>query len=407
MQNYKNTIKASYLGYITQAAVNCLPPLLFLTFAKNYGVSLLQLGLTTTVNFGTQLLFDFITPFWVKWKGVRHVTVAAHVSASLGLLCFSFLPGLVPQDFSYVAILFCMILCGIGGGVTEVLISPIVESCPSDTKAKAMGLLHSMYSFGCVIVAVTTAAYFGIMELTESHFWQLLPIIWCLLPLFNAFFFAGVPLNEQAILGGVSDTGQDNSEVRRKIPVEFVLILLCMVGAGASEMAMSQWVSSFMEAGLHIDKAVGDLVGPCLFALFMGISRVVYARFADRVKLSVLLALYAAGVLLCYLAVGFGGYYGALCGCAVSGFFVGPLWPATFSLEARMQKGLGTGLYAAMAFAGDVGCSLGPAFVGFIADRNGGNLQIGLKCALFIPCIAIAAACCLIRKEKRISKIQG
>lgn len=400
MKNYKNTIKASYLGYITQAAVNCLPPLLFLTFAKNYGVSLLQLGLTTTVNFGTQLLFDFITPFWVKWKGVRHVTVAAHVSATLGLLCFGFLPELAPENLAYVAILFCMILCGIGGGVTEVLISPIVESCPSETKARAMGLLHSMYSFGCVIVAVTTAAYFGIMEWSGSHFWQLLPILWCLLPLFNAFFFARVPLNEQAILGENTETTRSEGERQsRRVPATFLFVLLCMTGAGASEMAMSQWISSFMEAGLHFEKAVGDLVGPCLFALFMGISRVVYARFADKVKLSALLALYAFGMLGCYVLVGFGGYTGALVGCVLAGFFVGPLWPATFSLEARLDKGLGTGLYAAMAFAGDVGCSLGPAFVGFVADRSTDGLHAGLKYAAFIPCLVILGALCLLRKE--------
>ena len=380
---YRHTLYASYLGYITQAICNNLPPLLFVTFNERFGVTLGQLGLLVSINFFIQIVVDLLAARYVDRIGHRRAVVLAQVFSTLGLLLLGILPYLLPNAF--VAILIPVAMSAVGGGLLEVLVSPIVESLPGEHKEKAMSLLHSFYCWGHVAVVLLSTAYFALAGVDN---WRYLPFLWAVPPLLNAFLYAKVPMqpplaaHERTPLGALFS---------RRIFWVFLLMMIC---AGASEQAMSQWASLFAERGLSVSKTMGDLLGPCAFAVLMGLARLLYGILGDKLNIRRAMALSAALCVGCYLLAANAPHpLLGLLGCAVTGFSVGLMWPGTFSMVARAFPQGGTAMFAMLALAGDMGCSAGPGLVGLVS--GGAGLNAGLMVACVFPVLMLASALCL------------
>ncbi len=388
--NYNHTIYASYVGYITQAIVNNFAPLLFLTFSRQFGLSLDKLALITTINFAVQLLVDLASTRVVDKIGYRICVMAAHVLSAAGLVGLAVLPRLLPD--AYAGILVAVVLYAVGGGLIEVLISPIVESCPTERKEAAMSLLHSFYCWGHLAVILLSTLFFTLAGIER---WPVLAGLWALIPLANCFYFAKVPL--YSVTGG-----QEPLSIGRLFGQKvFWLLMVLMVCAGAAEQGMSQWASAFAESALRLPKTVGDLAGPCLFALLMGTSRALYGKFSEKLPLKKAMIGCAALCVLCYLLASLTqSPILGLVGCAVCGFSVGIFWPGTFSIAAVALPGAGTAMYALMALAGDVGCSGGPTLVGFVANALGGDLKKGLLAAIIFPALILIGVPRLRRGSK-------
>lgn len=379
--HYKHTIYASYLGYITQAIVNNLAPLLFLIFQDTFEISLSKITFLITINFCIQLVIDLVSAGFVDKIGYRASIVAAHIFAAAGLIGLSVFPVHFPN--AYAGLLTAVCLYAVGGGLIEVLISPIVEACPTDDKASAMSLLHSFYCWGTVLVVGLSTLFLAVFG---KNCWIALPCIWSILPICNIFLFLRVPINT------LTEDGSGMSMLELFSMKIFWVFLLVMITAGASEQAMSQWASAFAESGLGVSKAVGDLAGPCLFSVLMGTSRALYANFSSRLPL--IPALIGSGALCigAYLLAALSpAALFSLIGCGVCGFSVGIMWPGVFSLaSARCPRG-GTTLFALLALAGDVGCSGGPTLVGMVSGACSDNLKIGLLFAIVFPFVLVVA----------------
>ena len=388
--DYNHTLYASYVGYITQAIVNNFAPLLFLTFARQFSLTLDRLALITTLNFAVQLLVDLVSARVVDRIGYRVCVVAAHVLAAAGLVALALLPQLMPD--AYAGILIAVVLYAVGGGLIEVLISPIVESCPTERKEAAMSLLHSFYCWGHLAVILLSTLFFTLAGIDR---WPWLAGLWALVPLANCFYFARVPL--YSLTGGQAPLSIGHL-FRQRV---FWVLMVVMVCAGASEQAMSQWASAFAESALHLSKTVGDLAGPCLFALLMGTSRALYGKFSEKLPLKKAMIGCAALCVGCYLLASLTASPAlGLAGCAACGFSVGIYWPGTFSIAAAALPSAGTAMYAFMALAGDVGCSGGPTLVGFVASAFGGDLKRGLLFAVVFPMLILAGIARLRRRAK-------
>ncbi len=377
--DYTHTIYASYIGYITQAIINNFAPLLFLTFAADYELTLDKITMITTINFLVQLGVDFISAKVIDKVGYRPAILTAHLCSALGLIAMAVLPELLPS--AYVGLLMAVVLYAIGGGIIEVLISPIVEACPTTKKEAAMSLLHSFYCWGHVGVVVVSTVFFSVFGVEK---WKILACIWAIVPLANIVYFSLVPIYT---IVEESDRLSLGKLLRQKV---FWLLILLMVCAGASEQAMSQWASAFAESALKVSKTVGDLAGPCAFAIFMGTARAIYGKYSDKIPLKKMMAGSAILCIACYLiAARSGNPLIGLIGCACCGFSVGIFWPGTFSIAALRLPGGGTAMYALMALAGDLGCSSGPTVVGLAANAFGGDLKVGLLLALIFPAVML------------------
>lgn len=388
-KNYTHTIYACYIGYITQAIVNNFAPLLFLTFVKDFGLSLGRITLITTLNFSVQLCVDFLSAKVIDKVGYRRSIVAAHACSAAGIVGMACLPQLLGN--AYAGLLLSGTLYAIGGGIIEVLISPIIESCPTEKKEAAMSLLHSFYCWGQASMILLSTVFFAAFGIGN---WRLLAVLWALIPLFNTIYFCFVPIypvaaeHEKLSLKGL---------LGQKV---FWLLLVIMVCAGASEQAMAQWASAFAESALRVSKSVGDLAGPCAFALLMGSARLLYAKYSDKLALQKFMKWSAVLCIGCYLlAVFSGSALMGLIGCALCGFSVGIFWPGTFSIAAERLPGGGTAMYAFMALAGDVGCASGSTVVGLAADHFGGNLKTGLLFAMIFPIVILIGISMLRRKK--------
>ena len=380
LKKYEHTIYASYLGYITQAIVNNFTPLLFLTMSRQYQLTLDKITWITTINFAVQLLVDLISAKFIDKIGYRVSVVAAHIFAAAGLVGMAFLPDLLPD--AYIGILACVVLYAIGGGIIEVLISPIVEACPTEKKEAAMSLLHSFYCWGHVAVVLGSTLFFRVCGIQN---WKLLACLWAIIPLLNAVYFGIVPI--YPIAGGHADMSVKGL-FGQKV---FWILLVLMIGAGASEQGMSQWASTFAESALGVSKMVGDLAGPCAFAIFMGTARALYGKYSELIPLKKMMVGSAILCIFCYLTAALSNSpVMGLIGCAVCGFSVGIFWPGTFSLAAVKLPAAGTAMYAFMALAGDVGCSLGPTVVGMAANVLQGDLKSGLLAALVFPIMILS-----------------
>ena len=375
-ETMQKTIYACFVGYIVQAIVNNFAPLLFLTFQSTYGIPLSSITMLVTINFGLQLIVDLVSVSFVDKIGYRASLLIAHILAAVGILLLTLLPEVCPNAFT--GLFIAVIVYAIGGGLLEVLISPVVEACPSDNKEKAMSMLHSFYCWGHVGVVLISTLYFRIFGIEN---WKALAVIWALVPLCNAAFFAKVPVptpEEQGRSGlGIRDlAGQ-------KIFWIFLLMMFC---AGASEQSVSQWASTFAEKGLGVSKTVGDLIGPMAFAILMGSSRVLYGKFGEKIDLDRFMA---GSSLLCvasYLCICFVPHpvFGSI-GCALCGLSVAIMWPGTFSKAAAAIPKGGTALFALMALAGDLGCAGGPTLAGMVSSYFGEDLRKGILAAALFP----------------------
>lgn len=388
---YKNTLFACYLGFITLAIVNNLAPLLFVIFHDEFGISFERIGRLILVNFTTQMITDFLAIKYVDKIGYRRAAVISHLCCTLGLIGLGIFPMIFPSP--YIGIIISVILYGIGGGLNEVIISPIVESLPGDAKASAMSLLHSFYCWGQLGVVLITTFFIRIFG---TRIWHILPIIWALIPLYNLLNFARVPL---------MPTIPENE----KMPVRellssrtFLIAIVLMISSGASELTMSQWSSLFAEKGLQVTKVVGDILGPALFAIFMGIGRVSYGIWSHKINLKKALMASSVLCIICYAITVFVQIPTiALLGCSLCGLSVSLLWPGTLSLSAELYPRGGTAMFGILALFGDVGASVGPWMAGLVSDLaqksnkllaigRANNLnpeQLGLKVGLFTAMI--------------------
>lgn len=377
---YRKTITACFVGYIVQAIVNNFVPLLFLTFQRTYGIPLSQITLLVTFNFGIQLLVDLLSVGFVDKIGYRASMIIAHVMAAAGLILLTILPEVLSSPFA--GILTAVMIYAIGGGLLEVLVSPVVEACPSDNKEKAMSMLHSFYCWGHVGVVLLSTLFFSVFGISN---WKVLAAVWSLIPLYNAFVFAKVPMAE------LIEEGEEGLRLRDLFRMKiFWILLIMMICAGASEQAVSQWASTFAEKGLGISKTAGDLAGPMAFAILMGTSRAFYGKYGDRIQLDKFMIFSSGLCILSYLGIALLPIPQlCLAACAVCGLSVGIMWPGSFSkASAALPKG-GTAMFALLALGGDVGCSGGPTVVGMVSSLLDDNLKMGILAGIVFPVLLL------------------
>lgn len=364
-QNYKSTKSACYLGYVIQAVVNNLASLFFVIFsAKPFNLSEEELGRLIFINFAAQLVIDFLSIYIVPKFGYKKCVVAAQASSALGFMLLGILPNILP---SFIGLVIAILFLAIGSGFIEVLISPIIEALPSDDKAGSMSFLHSFYCWGqAATVFITTL----LLHILGKQNWFYLPFLWAVLPIINTFLFAKVPILE---LNGDKEHSFSLKSLKKQ--KSFYLFLFLMFSAGVCELAIVQWSSYFIETGLNIEKWLGDIWGPCLFAIVMGIGRVVFAIFGKRFKITKVIALMALLCGICYLIVAFSGNSVlTIIACALCGFSVSVMWPGVFSLATERFPESGTSLFSVLAMFGDLGCAMGPWILGIVADvteKNG------------------------------------
>lgn len=378
--NYQLTMYACFIGYIVQAIVNNFLPLLFVTFQKTYSIPLTQITLLITLNFGIQLVIDMLSTGFVDKIGYRASAIIAHVCSAAGLVLLTVLPEAFPDPFA--GILIAVFIYAIGGGLIEVLISPILEACPTDNKEKAMSLLHSFYCWGHVGVVLISTLFFTLFGIEN---WKILAVCWAVVPAVNIILFAKAPIYS---LHEEGETGLTLKQLfTRKV---FWVMMLMMLCAGASEQAVSQWASTFAEQGLGVSKTIGDLAGPMSFAALMGLSRLLYGKFGDKLDLDKFMRMSCLLCIAAYLCISLVPLPAVgLVGCAVCGFSVGIMWPGTFSKASAAVKGGGTALFAMLALAGDVGCSGGPTLAGFISGCFNGELRAGILAAIVFPVLLL------------------
>ena len=377
---YKKTLLACYLGFITQSIAANFAPLLFLTFHKSFGIPLGKIALISTAFYITQLIVDVICAKFVDKIGYRVCAVASEITSALGLIGLAFLPYILPDPF--VGIIISVIVYAIGSGLIEVLGSPIVEACPFEHKEAVMSLLHSFYCWGSVAVILLSTLYFTLFGVVN---WKWLAVIWALVPLYNIFNFATCPIEPLVEDGKGMTIG-----ALFKTPMFFLGIIL-MVCAGASEMSMAQWASAFVESALGLSKNVGDLVGPCLFAVTMGISRVIYGKYGDRIELTGYMLGSGVLCLICYILAAIShSPILSLIGCVLCGFSVAIMWPGTISILSKRLPTGGVAMFAFLAMAGDLGGAAGPGIVGFATQLKKDDLKAGMLVACIFPIVLIA-----------------
>ncbi len=377
---YNTTVTACFVGYIVQAIVNNFVPLLFLTFQRTYGIPLSQITLLVTFNFGIQLLVDLLSIGFVDKIGYRASMVMAHVLAAAGLILLTILPEAFGSPFA--GILIAVMVYAIGGGLLEVLVSPVVEACPSDNKEKAMSMLHSFYCWGHAGVVLVSTLFFHVAGIGN---WKILACVWALVPICNAVAFVKVPI------ASLMEEGETGLRLKELFGIKvFWVLLVMMICAGASEQAVSQWASTFAEKGLGISKTAGDLAGPLAFAILMGASRAFYGKYGDRIHLDRFMVYSSCLCILSYLGITFlPSPQLSLAACAVCGLSVGIMWPGTFSrASAALPRG-GTAMFALLALGADVGCSGGPTVVGFVSGALGDNLKLGVLAGVVFPTLLL------------------
>ena len=389
---YQKTLIACYLGFITQAITANFAPLLFLTFHRTYQISLGRIAFISTAFFFTQLLIDLFCAKYVDKIGYRKSVVASEIFSAAGLIGLAFLPSLLPDP--YVGIMISVIIYAMGSGLIEVLVSPIVEACPFDNKDSVMSLLHSFYCWGSVGVILLSTIFFAMFGIEN---WRILSCIWALIPLFNTFNFISCPIES------LTEEGEGFS-IRQLFHISiFWIALILMVCAGASEISMAQWASAYVESALGISKNIGDIIGPCLFAIMMGISRFFYGKYGE--KLDLMKFMIASGILclICYLLAALAPLpFLNLVGCSLCGFSVGIMWPGTISIASKKIPLGGTAMFAFLAMAGDLGGAVGPGIVGLVTQAANDNLKIGVLAGCVFPAVLVLSVLLLKRKREKV-----
>ncbi len=390
-KNYKKTLIACYLGFVTQAISSNFAPLLFLTFISTYGITLEKIAMIPLVFYLTQLLIDLAATKFADKIGYRTCVVASQVLSAVGLVLMAILPEVLPVPF--IGILISVVLYAIGSGLVEVLVSPIVEACPFENKDGMMSLLHSFFCWGAMGVILGSTVFFALFGI-ES--WKILTFVWALVPLYNAFNFINCPI-ERLVEDGKS------MSIRQLLGVPvFWLMIILMICAGASEATMTQWASAFTESALGVSKTVGDLAGPCMFAMFMGISRMLYGKFSKKLDLTKVMLFCGIMCAACYLLASLSTLpILGLVGCALCGLAVGIMWPGTISISSQKCPRGGTAMFAFLALAGDLGAAVSPTMVGSLSEMAGGNLKTGLLAATIFPAVLV---CGLLILKIKVSK---
>lgn len=378
---YKRTMNACFVGYIVQAVINNFAPLLFLTFQSSYQIPLSEITVLITVNFGVQLIVDLLAAGFVDKIGYRVSIVLAHICSAAGLILLAVLPGLLPNAFA--GLLTAVVVYAVGGGLLEVLVSPIMEACPTENKEKAMSLLHSFYCWGHVGVVLLSTAFFWLFGISN---WKILALIWAVIPVINALVFLKTPI------GSLIQEGETGLKLKELFGKKmFWVMMLMMMCAGASEQAVSQWASTFAEQGLGVSKTIGDLAGPMAFAVMMGLSRVFYGKYGEKIDLDKFMLYSGILCIFSYLCISLvPSPVVGLVGCSLCGLSVGIMWPGTFSKAAASVRGGGTAMFALLALAGDVGCSGGPTLAGMVSGAFGDDLKTGILAAVVFPVLLLA-----------------
>lgn len=392
--NYQKTLVACYLGFVTQAISANFAPLLFLTFKSTYGITLDKIAMIPLVFYLTQLLVDLAATKFADKIGYRTCVVTSQVLSTVGLILMAILPEILPVPF--IGILISVVLYAIGSGLIEVLVSPIVEACPFENKDGVMSLLHSFYCWGAMGVILGSTIFFAVFGVEN---WKILTFIWALIPFYNTFNFINCPierLTEDGKSMGISKL--------LKTPIFWLMILL-MVCSGASEATMSQWTSAFTESAIGVSKTIGDLAGPCMFAMFMGISRMLYGKFSEKLNLTKVMLVCGIMCAVCYLLASMSTLpILGLAGCALCGLAVGIMWPGSISISSQECPRGGTAMFAFLALAGDLGATVSPTMVGSLSEMTGGNLKMGLFVATVFPVVLVFGL--LILKSK-VGKAQN
>lgn len=398
-KNYKKTLIACYLGFVTQAISANFAPLLFLTFKSAYGITLEKIAMIPLVFYFTQLLVDLAATKFADKIGYRACVLASQVLSAAGIGLMAFLPELLPAPF--VGILISVVLYAVGSGLIEVLVSPIVEACPFENKDGVMSLLHSFYCWGAMVVILGSTLFFAVFDVDN---WKILTLLWALVPLYNTFNFINCPIERL-----VEDGKRMGINKLLQTPIFWLMIIL-MVCSGASEATMAQWASAFTESAIGVSKTVGDLAGPCLFAMFMGISRMLYGKFSEKLDLARVMLICGAMCVGCYLLASLSSLpFLGLTGCALCGLAVGIMWPGSISISSQNCPRGGTAMFAFLALAGDLGATVSPAMVGSLSEMAGGDLKTGLLVATIFPIILVASLIVLskVKKDGDKSGTQG
>ena len=390
---YGRTLLAAYFGSVTQAISANFLPLLYVTFQATYRLTLTQVAFVSAVFFFAQLVVDYLCAKVVDKIGYRPCVLTAQITSALGLIGLTFLPDVLPC--AYAGILICVVVYAVGSGLIEVLTSPIVEACPFENKEGRMSLLHSFYCWGFAAVVLLSTLFFHFFGVAH---WRILALLWALVPLYNIYNFAVCPIET------LVDEGERMTTKELLKTKVFWLFLLLMIGAGAAELSMSQWASSFAESALHVSKSTGDLVGPCGFAVCMGLSRVLFGKCSEKINLVTYMTVSGALCVGCYLLAGLSQnpLFG-LVGCALCGFSVGILWPGSISLSAGILPKGGTALFAFLALAGDLGGAIGPAVVGIVSQHAGNDLKAGVVAGMAFPLLLLVCVM-LLRNRYRARK---
>ncbi len=391
--NHDDTVRCCFVGYIVQAIVNNFLPLLFLTLQSELHLDLPQITSLITVNFAVQFTVDLLSAKYIDRIGYRRGIVTAHFAAAFGLAALTFLP----QNFGYGGLLTAVIVYAIGGGLLEVLVSPIVEACPTEHKEKTMSMLHSFYCWGQAGVVLLSTVFFLLFGIDN---WRIPAIVWACIPAVNGLFFLKVPVTP---LLDENESAMPLCELLKNRL--FWLFLLLMACAGACELSVSQWASAFAEKALGISKAMGDLAGPMMFAVLMGTARLIYGKIGEKINLVRFIITSGIVCVGAYLLTSLSGIpFLSLVGCGICGFSVGIFWPGVFSLAAASLRRGGAGMFALLALAGDIGCSGGPTLVGMITDTLGCNLNTGILTGTVFPVLLLIGMILYLHEKRRISK---
>ena len=402
-RTYKGTTVACYIGYFVQAIINNLSPILFIIYREPLGISINAIGSLILINFLSQTLVDIISVKVVDRIGYRKIILASHICAAFGL----FLLGILPRTGlpAFLALAIATVISALGSGMIEVTISPIVDAIPSDRKEADMSLLHSFYCWGQMAVVALSTLFIRVLG---EKFWYILPMLWALVPLCNLFNFATLPFPKTL-------KEDEKTPVRKLLTSKnFIVAMALMLCAGASELAMSQWSSYFAEAGLGVSKFMGDLLGPCLFAVFMGLGRLLFGLYGHRINLKKAMLACSALCILCYTVTAVSPIpLLSLFGCALTGFSISLFWPGTFSLVSSLYPKGGAAMFSLLAILGDLGCSSGPSMVSYISTAaqtantslsDGASLKIGLGFGNIFPIIMIIGLCLLKNKKRTVDK---
>lgn len=382
---------ACFIAYMVQAIVCNFAPLLFVGWSREFNITIPQLTMIVTVTFFTQIIVDFASAKFAERIGYKRCLVLSHACSCAGFIMLGTLPYVMKNV--YAGIVISVITYSIGSGLLEVLISPVVESCPNENKAGAMSLLHSFYCWGTVFVIGVSTLYF---VLFGRENWMYVSFGWGAFSLLNGVLFCFVPINEPK---HQDNAGNDKSVFKSKF---FYIAVLLMICSGASETAMSQWASSFAETALNVSKTVGDLAGPLAFAVLMGIGRIVFSKIGDKVDISKYMIFSSVMTIVSYLVACLSpNAVVSLVGCALCGFAVSAMWPATITLSTRMISGTSTVMFAFLALSGDVGCTTGPSLIGWISNALGADLKKGLIFSVVFPAVMIIL---LMNQRKNIKQ---